>query len=127
MQTPGHQHPGPHFVFTAPPQIRTQPASMTLAEWLARDPSSDLCSSPVGAAGLATRHASNGLPAGQSIPQLLVGTLLLLLLLIAAQWRHNAPPPAFSITLRHLLSRLRTILPPTPPPRVGALAASCSA
>ena len=126
MQTPGHPHPGPHFVFTAPPQIRTLPASMTLAEWLARDQSGDLCSSPAGAAGHATGQASNGLPAGQSMPQPLVGTLLLLLLLVAARWRHGAPPSAFSVTLRHLLGRLRTILPLIPPPRIGACAAACS-
>lgn len=117
--TPGHPHAGPHFVFAAPPEIRPQlPAKMTLAELIAWNQSSNLCGVPTHAVDYQASHPGAGASTGQSVPKVLIGSLLLLLTLLAAQWLHPAERPGFSILLGAPTGK-RWPLPPTvPPPRL---------
>ena len=118
MATPGHPHAGPHFVFAAPPEVRPPlPATMTMAELSEWNQSSDLCGAPAHAVDGPSSHPVAGAPAGQSVPKVLIGSLLLLMPLLAAQWLPPTQPPGFSILLG-TPARKQPSLPPTvPPPR----------
>jgi hypothetical protein len=119
MATPGHAHAGPHFVFAAPPETRPQlPAKMTLAELIAWNQSSNLCGEPAHAVEHPTSDPVSGAPIGQSVPRVLIGSLLLLMTVLAAQWLLPKERPEFSIMLGAPAGKRRSLPPIVPPPRI---------
>jgi hypothetical protein len=115
--TPGHPHAIPHFVFAEPSRSAVMTtAGLDAAAYLATLGEDDLCSSTE-AISLHQRASETAqLPAGSSIPSLMVSLLLLAAAAVA---------PLLSSQLRQSTMKYWSDLPPggllpavpTPPPR----------
>lgn len=115
---PGHPHAGPHFVFAAPPEVRPAlPSQMTLAELREWNRDSFLCGATLHAPG--DPSPAPGTLAGQSVPKVLVVTLLLLVALLVATWGRPKQQPESRICLGALSARAASLPPSVPPPRIA--------
>ena len=116
--TPGHPHAGAHLVFLAPPQpvhaVPVAEGAGAMGQLLARLGYPSLCT---GHGVGAPQVAETQLPAGRSLPALLVISLLAPITLSLQLLPARPDRPHFSAWFAPLRFRALALAIPTPPPR----------
>ena len=116
LATPGHPHSHPHFVFWSPQPHEPQfPAHITMAELMAWGRHNQEC----GAEADAGHHGSAGedTAPGQSVPALVIGTVLVPMKLLAATFVAAPQGPTCLFLVSAPRAKAVALLPATPPPK----------